>query len=73
MTDGTLTDDEVEADLERLILRMRQGPLPPFDATAAAGAGPLFRAKARRLHALCLDRGPRSHGYSGGFFGRRPP
>jgi hypothetical protein len=39
MTDGTLTDDEVEADLERLILRMRQGPLPPLDATEAAGAG----------------------------------
>ena len=30
MTNRTLTDDEVEADLERLILRMREGPLPPL-------------------------------------------
>jgi hypothetical protein len=39
MSDGTLTDDEVEADLERLILRMRQGPLPPFDANEGIGPG----------------------------------
>src|SRR5205823_17895 len=34
----TLTDNEVEAALERLILQMRQGPLPPLGAGDANGS-----------------------------------
>src|SRR5438128_533750 len=32
MTNRELTDDLVEAALERLVLQMREGDLPPFDA-----------------------------------------
>jgi len=39
MSGRTLTDDEVEEELERLILRMRQGPLPPLGATGAVEPG----------------------------------
>jgi hypothetical protein len=30
MCDRELTDDEVEAAIERLVVQMREGPLPPF-------------------------------------------
>ncbi len=30
MSDRVLTDDEVEAAIERLVTLMRQGPLPPL-------------------------------------------
>jgi hypothetical protein len=39
MTDGQLTDRDVEAALERLILQMRAGPLPPFTESFQQGEG----------------------------------
>jgi hypothetical protein len=53
LSDRKLTDDEVEADLERLILQMRQGPLPPLgasepDGPAAEGSESLIAWNIRR-------------------------
>ena len=33
MCDRELTDDEVETAVERLVIRMREGPLPPLPET----------------------------------------
>ena len=52
-SDRTMTDNEVEAELERLILQMRQGPLPPLgasepDGPAAEGSESLIALNIRR-------------------------
>jgi len=39
MTDRQLTDREVASALERMVLQMRQGPLPAFDESGASGEG----------------------------------
>lgn len=62
MCDRELTDDEVEAAIERMVLRMRQGPLPPLDETgtltlAERGEEDLVIANIRRNWQIMAEEG----------------